>query len=156
MLQRTKDSHFWKKVTMSGDDECWEFTGAKDKDGYGRYHIGGDKRVGAHRFAYESCVGPLKPHVVLRHACDNPACCNPAHLLPGTQQDNVNDRQTRGRQAKGEKNGRARFTEAQAREIIALRGKETATVLAERYGVQDYYIREIWSGKKAWKWLPRT
>jgi hypothetical protein len=46
---------------------------------------------------------------VVRHTCDNPACVNPNHLLGGTQQQNIDDRQRRDRQAKGSRNGRSKL-----------------------------------------------
>lgn len=39
--------------------------------------------------------------LLVRHTCDNPRCINPDHLLLGTHQDNVDDKVTRDRQAKG-------------------------------------------------------
>lgn len=58
---------------------------------------------------------------MLRHACDNPLCCNPDHLLTGTQQDNINDKVARGRQAKGEAHGMSKLTTKQVERMRALR-----------------------------------
>ena len=69
----------------------------------------------AHRVAYCFNRGiPMKyiKGLVIRHKCDNPRCINPQHLLIGTHQDNMDDRQQRSRQAKGVNNGQARLTDS--------------------------------------------
>jgi hypothetical protein len=53
------------------------------------------------------------------YKCDNRKCVNPNHLYIGTHQDNMNDMVERDRQARGEKNGRAKLT---YREVKQLRG----------------------------------
>ena len=37
---------------------------------------------------------------VLRHTCDNSWCINPDHLIQGTQLDNIQDMESRGRHSK--------------------------------------------------------
>lgn len=49
--------------------------------------------------------------------CDNPSCWNPDHLFTGTLLENAQDRNSKGRQAKGERNGASKLTEAQVRAI---------------------------------------
>ena len=76
---------------------CLEWTRGTDEGGYGRIRVDG-KNVATHRLAWGLAHPgePLPP--VMRHlVCDNPPCCDVAHLQPGTQADNVADRDTKGR-----------------------------------------------------------
>ena len=66
---------------------------------------GTKKPTTKHRKVHYEATGEL-PEVV-RHKCDNPRCINPDHLLGGTQQDNVNDAISRGRQSYGVSRGEA-------------------------------------------------
>jgi hypothetical protein len=90
---RREEDLFWAKMTQPSPTACWEWLGAKDRDGYG-YHW----RVRrAHRTAWVLKCGPIPKGLWVLHTCDNPSCCNPAHLYLGTVQDNVRDRDERGR-----------------------------------------------------------
>jgi hypothetical protein len=78
---------FWAKVDASAD--CWEWTGARMKNGYGVFNLG--KVAGtrlAHRYAYQTLVGPIDSEQ-LDHLCRNRPCVNPDHLEPVTQQLNL-------------------------------------------------------------------
>jgi hypothetical protein len=95
---------FWARLdTSAGPDACWLWTGAKRGKGYGslRWKDGHQR---AHRVAYELAHGTCHDLHVL-HRCDAPACCNPAHLFLGTNADNMADRNAKGRQARGDRNG---------------------------------------------------
>ena len=70
------------------DQECWEWRGSPDKDGYGKIMVRG-KNWRAHRWVYEMRIGPIKPGLVLDHLCNNPCCVNPSHLSPTTNIGNV-------------------------------------------------------------------
>lgn len=51
-------NRFWSKVDRNGTGGCWTWTGAKDRDGYGRFRV--DRiRVGAHRVSYEASRGAV-------------------------------------------------------------------------------------------------
>ena len=74
---------------------------ANKPGGYHQRRVKGKLRY-VHRLAYAEHHGIDIDDVppLLRHKCDNPRCVNPHHLLPGSHQDNANDRVSRGRSAK--------------------------------------------------------
>lgn len=77
--------------------ECWVFTGAKDKDGYGKVRF--RKKVErANRVSHILFLGPLEDEEVVLHECDNPPCCRPGHLRKGSQLENMQDKVAKGRQ----------------------------------------------------------
>lgn len=85
----TLDERFWVKVVKSPD--CWEWTGAKRPEGHGVFRIdsGGNKNIPAHKYSYETLIGPVPDGLVLDHLCRNTSCVNPSHLEPVTQGENV-------------------------------------------------------------------
>jgi hypothetical protein len=82
----TPEERFWSHVDKSGD--CWLWTGALDRNGYGKVMYAGSLRK-SHRLAYELLVGPIPPDRVIDHVCRVRRCVNPGHLEPVTQRDNV-------------------------------------------------------------------
>lgn len=79
---------FWKYVRKNGPNGCWEWTGGKHASGYGSFSIRTGTKIGAHRFAYASLVGPIPGDMELDHLCRNPSCVRPDHLEPVTHQEN--------------------------------------------------------------------
>lgn len=88
---------FWASVDQAGD--CWVWTGATDKDGYGRFnaHIEGRRCSRASRFAYWLATGINPGELWVLHRCDNPPCVRPDHLFLGTAADNNADMVAKGR-----------------------------------------------------------
>lgn len=124
---------------------CWIWVGQSitGKSDYGYFRE--NKRVVlAHRRALEWKLGKTFGEIV-RHSCDTPSCVNPAHLLLGSYKDNVADAVARGRHAKGERAGRAVFTNAQASEIrkIHAEGGISMRAIARKYRVAPSTIRGI-------------
>lgn len=90
--------NLYSSVNIS-ESGCWEWTKAKDKDGYGitslgKQYLSSDKRknIRAHRLFYELIKGPIPKGLWILHNCDNPYCINLNHLFLGTSKDNAQDR----------------------------------------------------------------
>lgn len=137
---------FWAKVNKREPDACWEWTAWTIKGGYGQYRIGDSKYL-THRISYSIANGdPGK--LCVCHRCDNPKCVNPIHLWLGTLQEDMKDRDQKGRQARGETQGLSELTENQVREIIA--SGDSHQGLANQYGVTRANISYIKRGE-TWK-----
>jgi hypothetical protein len=142
---------FWAKVDISPEDKCWEWLGAKSR-GYGYTRDSHRNYRGSHRVAYELTYGPIPNGMLVCHRCDNPLCCNPAHLFLGTNQDNTSDMLAKGRfhntPSPGERNGNAKLTLEQVREIrrLATTGERTSNI-SSQFGVAMTTIRRITSGR---------
>lgn len=149
---------FWLRVDVRRPDECWRWTGYTDPGGYGRTYYKGALHL-AHRLAYLLRHGLIPEGKCVLHDCpsgDLPTCCNPQHLWIGTQQDNVADRDCKGRRPPplGIINGRAKLTDEY---IIAIRKdyclpKVNCHTLGLRYSVAPSTIRLIIK-HKTWKHL---
>lgn len=136
---------FWSKVVRGKPNECWLWVAARDRLGYGTFHVGGPRKRNtmrkAHRVAYELTHGAIGDDLKVLHSCDNPQCVNPAHLRAGTQKDNALDREERGRAAKGERHGGALLT----LEAVHFIRQSTATQrdLAHRFCVSRQAIGDV-------------
>ena len=86
------------EVATGGADTCWNWRGAKDRDGYGRFRWNYAMfRAHVEMWKISNPKKALPYGVCVLHTCDNPSCCNPNHLWPGTNLDNVQDRNQKGR-----------------------------------------------------------
>lgn len=75
------------KVDIFDGQGCWFWTGSTS-GGYGLFWSDG-RKVKAHRFAYETAVGPIPPGLDLDHLCRQRDCVNPRHLQPVTRGENT-------------------------------------------------------------------
>lgn len=82
-------------------DDCWLWTGARTNAGYGVFQLRLRVQVRAHRYSYETSVGPIPNGMLVCHRCDNRLCVRPEHLFLGTHDDNMADMVGKGRQARG-------------------------------------------------------
>ena len=81
---------FWSKVNKGTPLDCWEWTAAKDKTGYGLFRaVSGQSMVRPHRVAYELVIGAIPEGLELDHLCNNRGCVNPYHLQPVTRLENM-------------------------------------------------------------------
>lgn len=113
---------FWSKVDKNGPlpdqsnphyaglDRCWVWTAGKFNNGYGQFKVNG-RPCSTHRVAWEIANKlPVPKHkgihkTVVMHLCDQRDCTNPSHLRIGSHIDNVDDKVSKCRQAKGDTSG---------------------------------------------------
>jgi len=148
----------WSKVDKKGEDDCWNWLGYKNNEGYGRTWIN-DHGYYAHRvifnLAFPKTITLNAPESTadsgfLLHTCDNPSCCNPKHLFVGTHADNMADKVAKGRSPdfSGDKGPRAKLTMTQAREARQLRKEGISTKeLAVRFGISLPSMKTLLAGK---------
>jgi hypothetical protein len=147
------EQRFWNKVDKRGEDDCWEWIGSKDRDGYGHIKIKNKMWVSS-RFSYELHTGKIPSGMLICHSCDNPSCVNPKHLWLGTDKDNAIDRNKKGRieYKSGENSPRAKLTNKQANEIRNLyipkkHGVTSSCSLAKKYKISQRQILDIVKNK---------
>lgn len=143
---------FWPKVVKAGPDDCWLWTGASDKDGYGFIKRKDGVQLRAHRVSFELDTGEEAGDSFICHSCDTPQCVNPAHLFRADPLVNMTDKVSKGRlvSSPGEKNGAAILRDCEA--LVIKRSLERTAYLAAIYGVSIATIQMIRSGR-SWKHL---
>ena len=144
MLNPSDLARFEAKFTKS--DGCWEWTAARDKDGYGIFGSGKTRK--AHRLAYLHFVGLIMDGLCVCHCCDNPSCVRPDHLFLDTPAGNNADKTRKGRQAKGEDFRDAKLTAEQVADIRA--DTRPPLAIANDYGVSQVTIGNI-KRRKTWR-----
>lgn len=151
-LWKNTPENFWAQV-QPVDSGCHEWTGKREKSGYGRVSWLGRKRL-AHRMAMflTGKLDDLEAEVLVLHRCDNRRCCNPEHLFLGTHSDNTRDAVDKGRQFlpynRGARSGLAKLTEEQVQEIRAkyASGYGTQQKIATDHGVTQMVVSRIVRG----------
>ena len=156
MFSQKDIDRFWAKVEKTTTGKCcWNWTAAsKTTNGYGQFYVN-RVNIRAHRFSFQLKHNRLiKEGMCILHSCDNPLCVNPNHLSEGTQQENITDRENKGRGVapKGENQSSAKLKEFQVKEIRANyeKGQITYKQLANDYGVSDITIGHI-IHRNTWK-----
>jgi hypothetical protein len=140
---------FWDKVDIRGEDECWEWTGAKSVNGTRPYIRFLGQTVVAYRLAYELVKGEIPEGLYVCHSCDNGLCCNPAHLWAGTQKQNLLDASAKGRLSVTgptcETHGMRKLSASDVKDIYL--SKNSASQIAAEYNVTPANIYHIRAGK---------
>lgn len=145
------EDRIMKFISVKGADDCWEFNGSRNPDGYGNIGISNGRADRAHRVMYKIHNGEIPKGMVVMHTCDNPPCCNPNHLKLGTQQDNIADMVAKKRLVNkfGEESALSKLKEFQVKEIrlkfTGTKGEKAS--LAREYSVSQTTINNILTGK---------
>jgi hypothetical protein len=142
------EERVWGHINIGNPNECWEWVGGKNKDGYGRLNISG--RIDrAHRVVYRLANGDIPPNKIILHSCNNPSCCNPNHLRAGTYKENTHDMMVSGRNRnkvfRGSESSVSKLTESQ---VLNMRqeynsGGISIGKLARKYSISESQCSRI-------------
>lgn len=124
-------------VTESG---CLLWIGPVVKKGYGRIRVNG-KNMGAHRLMWTLKNGEIPQGMFVCHKCDVPSCVNTDHLFIGTHQDNMADRDRKGRTPMGSDHSCAKLSWEEVEQIK--KSKLPTGQLAKTYNVYRGTINDI-------------
>lgn len=158
MRKRPPIERFWPLVAKGGPDDCWEWTGFRNRQGYGRFFDGtylalstgktSGRKTGAHRWSYKYFNGDIPPGAFVCHRCDNPPCVNPRHLFIGSAADNSRDMTEKARACHGEGHRLAKLTRERVDEIRSLfAAGSLRSDLARQYGVTWQSVDVVVKGK---------
>lgn len=129
--------------------DCWIYTGAKTRDGYGVLGVGRGNQVRAHRASYQAFRGPIQTGILVCHTCDTPLCIRPSHLFLGTPKDNTRDMIVKGRRTTlaGAKHPMAKLSDMQVHDIRRLRDEgRSLSSIAALYGITFQYVSALSKG----------
>lgn len=140
---------FEQKIMFEPMTGCWFWTGSTLASGHGQISVRTKFNMKAHRLSFEFYKGPIPDGLDVCHHCDEPSCVNPDHLYAGTHQQNMNDRERRGRGVRltGEANGASKLSYEQVRQIRA--GMRTKDAVSQ-FGICRTTIKNI-RNNKIWK-----
>ena len=138
------------RVEYDTNGGCWLWSAGQTADGYGTVQHKKQTQL-AHRVSFEVFSGTSAQGMLVCHRCDVPQCVNPDHLFLGTQADNMADMVRKGRASRlnGQRNGRAKISDDQAREVRDLLHLKafSASEIARSYRVSTSTIGRIKSGE---------
>lgn len=143
-------NRFWSKVSIRGENECWEWSGSLHKLGYGHFRIGGKygKIVPSHRVAKMFSCDDFDQSKHCLHRCDNRACCNPSHIWLGTHAENMKDAVSKGRNKTARAgNGYTKIPKEKYLDIFNMhKSGLNKSKIARHFGVTPTNIRFILKG----------
>jgi HNH endonuclease/ribosomal L20-like protein len=160
-MHESQYTPFEDRVAVEPNTGCELWTGTLFKNGYGQaysrkaYAVGARHQIEAHRLAWIMANGDIPDGLFVLHKCDTKACVNPRHLFLGTHMDNMADMIKKGRapirDSRGEKNGRAKISAADAARIRDLRKSDPKSWsyrnLSKEFGVSKGAIWYVATGR---------
>lgn len=135
---------FLNKISGPSEHSCWLWLGAKNKNGYGVF----SSKL-AHRLSWSFFNGTIPTNLCVLHKCDVRNCVNPDHLFLGTQQENISDMISKGRQkflthTCGVKHWNSLLTKEEVKEIRTERSNGARILwLAKKFNVSSATISRI-------------
>jgi predicted XRE-type DNA-binding protein len=134
---------FWIKVNKT--NKCWLWTAGTNSYGYGSFRIG-EYVYGAHRVAWFILNGPIPVDKILLHSCDTERCVNPSCIRLGTDQENTDDKRSRG-------GIRIKLSEANVIEVknLYINNKWQQERIATKFNCSQTQISRILRGERRMK-----
>ena len=144
-----------EKVRSYGGDDCLIWPYDRRDTGYGSMSHNGKTVLVSRRICEEVNGPPPAPNHEAAHSCGKGhlGCVTKGHLSWKTSKENKADKLAHDTHDRGERNSQAKITESVALEIIALRGKESQSSIARRFGIVQQQVSRIQRGER-WAWLP--
>jgi hypothetical protein len=141
---------FWERVQIGGLDQCWNWTGYREKQtGYGKVFF--EKRLNsAHRYAYIVSRGPIPTGMLVCHRCDNRLCQNPTHLFVGTIADNNRDMFAKGRGSKPPSSAKSTPELVYKIRAMYIPYKMSMSKIANQLGIP---MKRVECALRCWKYL---
>ena len=148
---RGERERFYRDVVLAYDGtECLIWPYGRSKSGY--VTMGG--KIVSRLVCEEEHGPPPTPEHEAAHSCGkgDKGCLTRRHLSWKTSSENHADKLLHGTHNRGEQSPLVKLTEANVREIRALRGIVSQDKMAERFGVHPGTIQSIHDGR-TWAWL---
>lgn len=149
------EARFLEKVERIPGVDCWIWTGAANRLGYGVMGVGSNATMLAHRASWVIHFGEIPSGLWVLHRCDTPPCVSPGHLYLGDAKQNVSDMIARGRfragVVRGSRHGMSKLKEDSVRALreLASNGVSPAA-LADRFGISTDMVYLI-VARRHWK-----
>lgn len=141
-------------VESAGEKDCIEWPFGRSGE-YGQMTVDGRPR-GAYEVAME-LDGRPRPRIgrfQARHTCNNPICVNPRHLRWGSWAQNQADRVVAGTDNRGSRNGQAKLSESDVREIRRLYSLGIGpTEIGKRFPQVTVKCVSAIANGRSWRWL---
>lgn len=142
-----------RHVTPQGECRVWAGKIHQGRDARARTRWNGKNHY-VPRIVWELAHGSIPEGMVVCHACDNSLCLRTSHLFLGSQEENVRDRNKKGRDnpRTGRTHHDAKLDEEKVRhirEVLVPQGLSRSAI-AKMYGVSKPAIKQVALGR-TWK-----
>lgn len=140
---------FEDKFIPEPNSGCWLWISCYKKKGYGYLRTEFGSFL-AHRLSYILYKSYIPGKLQVLHKCDVRCCVNPEHLFLGTNIDNVNDKVSKNRQARGDILAMSKRKLTLDQVLRIRQDGRTQRLIAKDYGVSQNAVYAI-KNRLTWK-----